>query len=358
MSKSKILFFYFLVFAFTLVLAESSAFIALKVYKNLRTDIINTGAYDDEIRKEISHTHKNAHLLSYRGYSPLPNYDGKYVITDRLGFRIDENKISKKPKIAVYGGSTVFSVTTNQENTIPDLIKVNGFQALNFGVGGYSTTAEMAAFFESLRHYKDIEIAIFYHGVNELGNYREINKEIFSEKLMGGVYRGQFYQAISNYTKPSISILDSNIFYIINKLFAMKESGRYATEPDKIITDIKNIYFENLKIIQAVGDEYGIKTFFILQPTIYSTDEKYLNKEEKVISSSGYAKKLYPLMVDEILKDRRSDDFKLYDFSLILNNKKDNVFIDWHHLNDHGNEIVAYNMSELIKSNINKNEPK
>ena len=73
----------------------------------------------------------------YRGFALPENYQGKYVQTDELGFRnTPGNWKSSLPKIAYFGGSTMFSTVTNQENTIPAILqkRFKTFTHLNLGV--------------------------------------------------------------------------------------------------------------------------------------------------------------------------------------------------------------------------------
>ena len=104
------------------------------------------------------------HLM--RWYSLEPNHSGRFVRTDRLGFR-NESPPATDQAMAFFGGSTMFSTTTDQGQTIPaffDLLTGPGAHALNFGVGGYSTSAEIGAFIEAKRAYPQIRTALFYDG--------------------------------------------------------------------------------------------------------------------------------------------------------------------------------------------------
>tara|TARA_B100000886_G_C20406146_1_gene484879 strand:- start:407 stop:1480 length:1074 start_codon:yes stop_codon:yes gene_type:complete len=357
MSLTKKFLFYSAFVAFCFVTAEFLAYASLEIYKMTRSDIVQPSSYEKVVREEVSYIHRNARLSPFRAYAPLANYQGLHVKTDALGFRIDPEKLALGPKIGVYGGSTVFSLTT-QDMTIPNLMKVKGFQTLNFGVGGYSSSNEIFAFFESFREYRDLSVAIFYHGVNELNMFREIDTNDRSQVLMGGIYKGQHFRAISNHTSPSLSILDSNLHYIASKVMQAEDSEILASEPDVVIRQIKEIYFENISIIQAVADAKRIKTFFFLQPSIYTTDVTTLKGPELNFYDSGFAKNLYPLLVFEIMRDIRSKKYQIYNLEKVLSEKEDVVFIDWHHLNGKGNRIVAKVISKIIHSQSNlENSP-
>ncbi len=101
-----------------------------------------------------------------RWYTPPSNYRGKYVTTDRYGLRIDRKVVkSDATKILFFGGSTMFSTTTRDQGAIPEIInrrlRLDKTICLNYGIGGYSTYAEIGAFCEALRREKNCKIAVF-----------------------------------------------------------------------------------------------------------------------------------------------------------------------------------------------------
>ena len=113
----------------------------------------------------------------YRWYGMPRHFEGKYFQTDDFGFRIDRTRVDPRTqKIAFFGGSTIFSVTTRIEHSIPAIVgealDPNTAQALNFGVIGYSISAELALFLEIARRELP-DVVVFYDGVNEVGRYVE-----------------------------------------------------------------------------------------------------------------------------------------------------------------------------------------
>ena len=118
----------------------------------------------------------------------------------------------------MFGGSTTFSVLTDQKGTISEQASSEKYQVLNFGVGGYSTSAEIMTFVEAIRRYPDIEIAIFYDGVNELGTSIEKHIEPNSpEFLMGRPFEAVMNWALENYDKTDYSLKRSNLLLYLFK---------------------------------------------------------------------------------------------------------------------------------------------
>src|SRR5690242_19841868 len=142
----------------------------------------------------------NSILFPTRWYMCQPNFRGQFVVTDDSGFRIDPTAVTEAKSIGFFGGSTMFSILTRQEHTIPALVHLPGFNSLNFGVSGYSTAAELPTLLEALRRYR-LEVAVFYDGVNEIGRYLEMLQDGAPEAFaaVGYYYRGNIDAALASY---------------------------------------------------------------------------------------------------------------------------------------------------------------
>ena len=130
---------WFLYAVILLGVTELLAGFALKIYRNTQRGATQRSFLTNELKEHLTNVQSNVHLNLYRWYSNVPNYNSSEVQTDASGFRINTEKLSSKKLIGMFGGSTTFSVLTNQEQSIPDLMtnESSSCQILNFGVGGY-----------------------------------------------------------------------------------------------------------------------------------------------------------------------------------------------------------------------------
>lgn len=349
-------------FIFLIILSEIMAGYALKIYRDLRPDLTDWGIVDRAVLDELTFVQKNALPSVYRWYYNYPNFKGKHVITDASGFRIDVDKIDSRKKVGMFGGSTTFSVLTDQKGTIAHHASDNNYQILNFGVGGYSSSAEIMTFVEAIRRYPDIEIAIFYDGVNELGTSIEKNTDYnHPEFLMGRPFDAVMTWAFENYDKTDISLKRSNLYYIFSRIFEISKDGyqNYSqTQSNKDFIDpIVKRYYANLTVIKGICDSHSIRCIFAWQPSIYTVPDERLTEEEKIKKNSSYAKSFYVNLTNAVFSNPMSNEFNLVDMTGALKDKNKNIqmFADWHHLQSEGNELVAISINELLYDNTTSN---
>ena len=95
------------------------------------------------------------------------------------------------------------------------------------------------------------------------------------------------------------------------------------------------IYLNNIKIIKFLEDDFGFKSFFYWQPSIYTKQELSLDEETKIdykeILSMDYR------AVSDLIN--KSNDVTI--LTNIFDNEEKTVFIDWCHLSEEGNSVIA-----------------
>ena len=107
-----------------------------------------------------------------------------------------------------------------------------------------------------------------------------------------------------------------------------------------------------MEIINSLGKNYNFKSYFILQPTLFT--KKQLSENEKTIphlidtNYINFEKKVYEA-ANRILKNKNN----FFDFSGIFEEINSTIYIDDHHMSSKGNKIVAGNIFETLKKNDN-----
>ena len=330
-----------------IIFIDFSAGFALNVYKYHQRGATEFDRVNPEVMKELKEIQSNKQLNLYRWYNNLPNFRGNHVITDRSGFRINPDTIGNEDIIGMFGGSTTLSSITDQSGTIPNLLSelIPDHQVLNFGVGGYSTGSEIMTLVEALRTYPKMKIAIFYDGVNELGRAVESNGDYkqspISYDLIGVPYLDGKLIALRSYVK-GISILDSNLYYIYQVLSSRFKLNNDISSQKKMLSQIVNRYYENIKVINGICKGYEIKCLFVWQPSVYTLADNSLHEREKKIRKDT-PRSNYTKLTSMIFTDWRSKHYNITDLTNSLDTKlpTDQFYNDWCHLTREGNLLVA-----------------
>lgn len=343
--------------AFLLFVFEGSCWLAIKAYLSLADrSRVNAMAGDHAAASELVYVQSNSILFPTRWYTNKPNFRGNYVITDPSGFRIDPMATREQKSIGFFGGSTMFSAVTSQQDTIPAQVHLAGFNSLNFGVGGYSTAAELPTFIEAMRKYSSIRIAVFYDGVNEIGRYLEMLQDNAPQAAFGPV--GYYYRigvdtALGSYfpTARPTFVVRTPSMRILERLLLRGAAASQITESGlgEIAQRIADQYFSNVEDISKTAQANLVRPVFIFQPNIFTT-KKLLTANERAIvqSDATLMPKLAPLVRATIFADPRARRFSVIDASDVLDSAEGEIFYDWCHVNRVGNRIVADRIFSVI----------
>ena len=339
--------------AFLLLFTDFIAGLALDLYRKYQPGATDFTLFDPKAIAELGEV-QGADLNLYRWYSNKPNYRGSHVQTDQSGFRIDAEALTNDETIGMFGGSTVFSVITSQNGTIPNILSsiLNGKQVLNFGVGGYSSGAEIMTFVEAVRAYPRMQTAIFYDGVNELGRAAERQGEngiLNSYELIGAPYFAAEIAAIAK-SVPGLSVADSNLYYIykriVQKLSVSDKAGNHSDYLDRVV----DRYFENVKVLSGICGVYNIDCIFTWQPSIFTAPSDALTSRELLIRKQTPMSD-YTLLTQKIFEDSRAQKYKVKNISSALDTKSNEhqYYYDWCHLSPDGNRLVAEALAKILE---------
>jgi hypothetical protein len=358
------------------ILMETQISVADQYMENL---LISDDIDSEQFSAEMKDLYINGiEFHPYRWYRLPANYSGKYFKTDGYGFRNDpEIPLKNRNVMAFYGGSTMFSIRTSQEKTIPGIINnMSGVQdsivALNMGIGAYSSSNELNTFLETSRNYP-IHTAVFFDGVNEVTRYLEkfmyrpddslyhsIGYPYFStlEIAFGNTLKKQAteYEVKKKSTwKPATYWVAISIIGKIKNLFNVNPpSAQFETawveadyaQAGKIAAQL---YLNNIRDISAIAKSRGIRAVFILQPTLFSSSRIGDNVETSYTSGQHpFVEAIHRYTYTEI-QNAPKGDLEFYDLSHAFDDlPQGQYFYDWHHCNAKGNEHLAAKILEKI----------
>jgi len=357
-----------MIFLFIFILGHyliQGAVIAKRVTLGLPIDDLlildyNFGEFDEAVDK------RKVHPWYYWRRFEIEN---EKASVDKNGIR----KTIKQPnnnakKIFILGGSTTWGSGVDDYNTIPSLLQKklgNNFDVYNFGESGYMSIQETNYLLEKLSEGNIPDIVIFYDGHNDG----------YTSLYSPGVPRepSRVRTRFNRYNKMINFSFTDHIFEAIKRtgwgaLFNYVTYGRsdgpertpFSSNWDATIVDQSipgkiektlNYWTHNVRQINAIGKEYGFKTYSFWQPNPLNESKKLTQDEKNAIgnrvSNKGYRvfKDLY-IASSKRLKDK--ENLGIHWIGDIFQNNSESLYIDFIHLNKYGNKLIADRMYSVL----------
>jgi len=298
---------------------------------------------------------------SFIGWRTLP-YQGQTINIDESGIRNTPQSglvAEDAPNVVFLGGSTMWGVGVNDENTIPahfiDVSQMR-FRAVNLGVIGYN--ALQSFIFLKLQMLDGLEpdIIISYDGVNEFSKYRKglgpyaHSREAQIRDRVKGIDT-QIIEPLKlrNFFLGPIESLISKIIDMLN-ITTQESAISYDLSQERTERIAKEL-LDSWLSIKDLADQNDIIFIAILQPNVATGNPKidhlegYLNADFIEVELS---KMLYPKVV-ELMNSPKYQELKNNFLDLTSAFDVDEyIYIDWHHVSPNGNRIIAEHINEHI----------
>jgi len=315
-------------------------------------------------RRELERlTNELGQYHPYRWYALPPSFTGRYHSTDRHGFRNGPLRPGTA-RVGFFGGSTTYSVRTTAEGSIPGIVdrKVDQTQAqaVNYGVGGYDSTAELTTFIEVTRHPDHgIRWAVFLDGVNEVSRYAEKWQAQATQPFYGVM--GYRWPGALPAVRTEVGVAARPRLALMRALTWLSErTSRLGDLRDLATSDedyrragraIANIYLANLQDIRALAGAKEIVPIFLLQPTVFEVVRP--SGREQAIRDRAAARvvdigRLYAAAYGAIRADARFAALGVHDLGDALEGRSGEIFFDECHVTSAGNALIAERIVALL----------
>ena len=234
----------------------------------------------------------------------------------------------------------------------------------NFGESGYVSTQEVIALIRQLQKGNIPDLVIFYDGVNDV--YSAYQQQ------SAGLPQNEFHRAREfNLTQPGSYGALRTVFLrrtidrlatvrvargLLNRLGTGVQTDAVAAYwratdnsvagKEGLLREVLSVYEGNMRMVRVLGQAYGFETLFYWQPTVF--DKEHLTAYEKVQRDSVVGLQPFCQAVrglvcrGNILADHEG---AFHDLSSIFAEVRQPVFIDWCHVSEWGNELVAERMA-------------
>lgn len=373
---------------FLFVSLESLFSITLRVRDSLSSSStkfadhrVNADAYQDRswvasYYEEFERS-QNARWEPYVYWRQRP-YQGKYINIAENGLRFTPEHVTahqsgtRPLRIFMFGGSTLWGTGARDSMTIPAILakelRDKGMTAeiTNFGQSGYVSTQEFFGLLLELQKQNIPDLVVFYDGVNDTFSafqqgvagvpQNEINRATEFALTARSNRARLWFQAFRDtlYDLSIVRFLEG----LLSRLGIIHQRGTLSTsalvssrDHDALAQEVIARYKSNVRMANALASQYGFKVLFYWQPTIFQ--KKHLTEYEDsshqhVRSIESFFLRTYALAQQSIGKHDRYT--RVRDLSLLFSNIREPLYVDWCHLAELGNALIAREMASDVFS--------
>src|SRR5262249_113499 len=122
-----------------------------------------------------------------------------------------------------------------------------------------------------------------------------------------------------------------------------------ADQDESLPQQVLKTYMGNIALVKALGTQYHFQYLFYWQPTIFqkSTLTPYETvRRSEMQTIEQFYRKTYEVVQQSRLTEQSGAHF--YDLSSIFADVKEPIYVDWCHLGESGNAIIAKQMAHDI----------
>ncbi len=290
-------------------------------------------------------------------YTRMMPFHGDLINIDDVGRRATASFVSDAtaaPDVYFFGGSTMWGEGSRDDYTIASqlarLMNDAGtpIRATNYGQIAYVNTQEQILFERQLALGNVPDTVVFYDGYNDLAGvyiddemaglpHNEINRQ--RDLLAGQILR----EGRPLLGEPDVNWADLNFGLV----------GAPKASPEQIA----DLYLQNLRLIRAAAQAYGVKTLFVWQPAVMY--KQNLDPREQLFVDQNRAAwpgfdELYQA-TDEALRQRVADE-GLSDVLILSDLFADELrylFFDRVHVIEDGNTLISQAIQPTLAATIN-----
>ncbi|MEW6658417.1 MAG: hypothetical protein AB1424_07130 [Thermodesulfobacteriota bacterium] len=290
-------------------------------------------------------------------------HKGKYINVNEQGLRytvpakVNAGNASKKLKIFMFGGSTLWGEGVRDQFTIPSLVAKDlaarglATEITNFGEVAYVNTQELIDLVLQLERGNIPDVVIFYDGYNDVYAALQNQAAGFTQFEWK---RELEYNISTRYHKlKKVFLLNTLDRFYLGKLIKSLSDKLSYQEPfsqksKTLKNDLVEVYLNNLKIITALGKAYGFVPLFYWQPVIYT--KKTLTPFEKRFATEPLGDLYRQSQAVMQAKHQEFAPYHFFDISGLFAAAHHEVYLDYCHVNEEANQIIAQRLAaDLLK---------
>ncbi len=325
---------------------------------------VNSPIYSDKNAARRMFREQSAVRIIYEPYVTwsLSRFEGTAVNIDSAGQRRTCYNTAASTDIAalkiyMFGGSTLFGTGTDDCGTIASLLAREiavqhpdlKFEVVNFGTTGYQSTQELMRLLRELQKGSRPEWVLFYDGVND------VYAGAYSPGIPGAHENLDAIAAMFNSGVLNIA-RRSKTFELVSYLQLRLTRGAGLTDEPALASKIRGTaetYRTNVEILAGLSHTFGFQFMAYWQPELLDGSKPMSAFEGRVAADSGILNTIYRRSYENV----RALDFHglpFVDLSREFEHVPDDVYIDFCHMGERGNERVARAVYNSLRDRLTK----
>jgi lysophospholipase L1-like esterase len=343
----------------------------------VRADAHAADSWVGEYYKEFADVTANR-WVSYVYWRREP-YRGRYINIDANGLRRtwtdrqDSAGQGDPLTIFMFGGSTMWGVGARDDFTIPSALsrklKERGVdnRVVNFGEAGYVSTQEVIALLRQLHAGNVPSLVVFYDGVNDV--YSAYQQQVaglpqneFNRVREFNLSQPRRYRQLRRvFLRRAVDQLAMTrlVRNVLRRLGVADHREEAAIHPrpvrdstadeETLFRDVVAIYGNTVQTVVALGQSYGFKALFYWQPTVFDK-ERLTPYEESERQRMAHLQRFYWKVSGLVQQGGLATEYDgvFHDVGGIFDAVSQPVFVDWCHICERGNEVIAERMAADI----------
>ena len=290
-------------------------------------------------------------------------YQGKYINVDSSGLRrttAPQPQGAGRPlKIFMFGGSALWGTGARDAFTIPSILvrelHNRGLHAdvVNFGESGYVSTQEVVALLLRLQRGDRPDVVIFYDGVNDTYSAYQQHAAGWPQNEFNRVKEFNLSADLPRMRAMALRELTTRLATVRALGALLRSAGIRSTVDSGAASgrrasgeDVVAAYSGNLGLLKALSEHYHFKCLSYWQPTIFqkvSLTGYERAERQKAQPFEQFFTATYSLVRGGRLP--QSSEPLFHDLSLVFSDVRQPVFLDWVHIGEWGNEVIARQMA-------------
>ncbi len=291
-------------------------------------------------------------------------FEGEFITVDNQGHRATLTKahpLARKHAgftLFFMGGSAVWGTGVRDAFTLPSLtgneLTRNGFnpEIFNMGESGYVSSQDLLRLEFELKNGNIPDIVIFYGGLNDIFSSYQSGKAGLPQNEM---HREAEFNTLQEKRKSIMVFLRSMKTLSTARFISSRFSQDRPVLREDFNGDLQNLadltvhyYNENIRMANALAKEYGFQVLFYWQPSLFDKPFRTAYEEEqleRIQPLKPFLEEVNSLLFSE---DLAYENIHFINLSNLFTNVREPIFIDWCHVGEAGNFMIARKMGSDI----------